>query len=252
MKPDNSTDEYDYYCTACRGIISPKDRICPHCGADTSEFIEEKEEITKDIWQQKSDEELITVSEHLSEYTEEAEEIIRAELQRRRMPEPEPTVRTFGVEQSEQPTNSKITIGIIILIIGIALIIISPSLLFVEAGRPSQFDPWGWGNQRITDLRNVARFFGAALLIVGGIISAVGFSQFMSTQPTPPPAPTTQPVVTQSASPKSVEIGNTTDEIQSVMGQPDKIINLGARVIHVYKDMKIIYVDGKVSDVQLS
>ena len=38
----------------------------------------------------------------------------------------------------------------------------------------------------------------------------------------------------------------------SVMGQPDKIINLGARVIHVYKDMNITYVDGKVSDVQLS
>lgn len=33
--------------------------------------------------------------------------------------------------------------------------------------------------------------------------------------------------------------------------RPDKIINLGARVIHVYMDMKIIYVDGRVSDVQL-
>jgi hypothetical protein len=93
-------------------------------------------------------------------------------------------------------------------------------------------------------------FFGVALLIVGGIISAVGFSRFITTQPATPPAPTTQPVVTQSASPKSVELGNTSDEVQSVMGQPDKILNLGVRIIHVYKDMKIIYVDGKVADVQ--
>jgi hypothetical protein len=106
------------------------------------------------------------------------------------------------------------------------------------------------GSEQITDLRDAAKFCGVALLIVGGIISAIGFSQFKSTQPTMPPAPATQPVVTQSISPKSIELGNTPDEVQSVMGQPDKIINLGARVIHVYEDMKIIYVEGKVSDVQ--
>ena len=58
--------------------------------------------MTRDIWQQKSDEELITASEHLSEYTKEAEDMIRAELQRRRMYEPEPTVRTLGVEANTQ------------------------------------------------------------------------------------------------------------------------------------------------------
>jgi hypothetical protein len=163
------------------------------------------------------------------------------------------TALPSGVNRGN-PMNRRtvISIGIVIAVIGVALIIISPSLLFVEPGPPSRFDPWGLGNQKITDLRNVAMFFGVALLIVGGIISAVGFNQFTSIQPTTPPAPTAQPVVTQSVSPKSVELGNTPDEVQSVMGQPDKIINLGARVIHVYKDMKIIYVDGKVSDVQLS
>jgi hypothetical protein len=81
---------------------------------------------------------------------------------------------------------------------------------------------------------------------------SVGFSQFNSTRMTVSPGLITQPVVPRSASPKSIELGNTPDEVQLVMGQADKIINLGARVIHVYKDMKIIYVDGKVSDVQLS
>jgi hypothetical protein len=146
------------------------------------------------------------------------------------------------------------TIGPIILIIGVALIILSPNLLFHE------FSGGGGGimsenflpTVRITDLRNVASFFGVALLMVGGIVSAVGFSQFNSTRMTVSPGLITQPVVPRSASPKSIELGNTPDEVQLVMGQADKIINLGARVIHVYKDMKIIYVDGKVSDVQLS
>lgn len=148
--------------------------------------------------------------------------------------------------------NNRITIGIIILIIGVALIIISPSLRFEETVGHYGEGFMRFPIKRITDLRDAAQFCGVALLIVGGIISAVGFSQFVRTQPATPPAPTTQRVATQSVSPKSVELGNTPDEVQSVMGQPDKIINLGARVIHVYKDMKIIYVDRKVSDVQLS
>jgi hypothetical protein len=211
-------------------------------------------QITQDVWKQKSDEELLAASEDFSVYTEEAEEIIRAEMRRRRdMPEPAPIVRTVGDEQSGQPisssTNNRIVmaIGMVSVVIGVALIIISPKLLFVE------HVPGGFlnlGMERITDLRSVSLFFGVAALIVGGIISAVGFVQFSSTQPTTPPAPTSQPVVSQSASPKSIELGNTPDEVQSVMGQPDKIINLGARVIHVYEDMKIIYVEGKVADVQ--
>ena len=35
--------DYEYYCTDCRGIVSPKDKVCPHCGADTSVFIEEED-----------------------------------------------------------------------------------------------------------------------------------------------------------------------------------------------------------------
>ena len=145
-----------------------------------------------------------------------------------------------------------IAVGIVIAIIGVGVIIISPNLLFVEHSSSGPNDIFGMGIERTTDLRSVALFLGVALLIVGGIVSAVGFSQFKSTQLATPPAPIIQHTVTQSLSPKSVELGNTPDEVQSVMGQPDKIIDLGPRVIHVYKDMKIIYVDGKVSDVQLS
>jgi hypothetical protein len=33
-------------------------------------------------------------------------------------------------------------------------------------------------------------------------------------------------------------------------GKPDKVIDLGAKKIYVYKDLKITFMDGKVSDVQ--
>ena len=34
------------------------------------------------------------------------------------------------------------------------------------------------------------------------------------------------------------------------MGTPTRIVNLGPKKIYVYKDMKITFKDGKVSDVQ--
>jgi hypothetical protein len=34
------------------------------------------------------------------------------------------------------------------------------------------------------------------------------------------------------------------------MGKPDKIVNLGVKQIYVYKDLKVTFINGKVSDVQ--
>lgn len=73
----------------------------------------------KDVWQQKSDEEVITASEHLSQYTKETEEIIRTELRRRRMPEPEPTARTVGDEQSKQPRSFGLILIVVLMAVGI-------------------------------------------------------------------------------------------------------------------------------------
>jgi hypothetical protein len=44
MKETDSSDLYQYYCTECRGFIVHEDKICPHCGADTSQFIDEEED----------------------------------------------------------------------------------------------------------------------------------------------------------------------------------------------------------------
>jgi hypothetical protein len=38
-----SSDEYEYHCTDCRGTLAHEMRICPHCGADTTQFIKEVE-----------------------------------------------------------------------------------------------------------------------------------------------------------------------------------------------------------------
>ena len=54
----------------------------------------------------------------------------------------------------------------------------------------------------------------------------------------------------QAASTKTVELGQTPDQVKSAVGAPDKIIKLGAKEVYVYKDMKVVFVDGKVSDVQ--
>ena len=49
---------------------------------------------------------------------------------------------------------------------------------------------------------------------------------------------------------KSVELGQTPEQVQAILGRPDKIVNLGAKKIYVYKDIKVVFVDDKVADVQ--
>lgn len=52
------------------------------------------------------------------------------------------------------------------------------------------------------------------------------------------------------ADPQTIEKGQTTDQVQGSLGKPDKIVNLGAKQIWVYKDLKVTFLNGKVSDVQ--
>ncbi len=61
-------------------------------------------------------------------------------------------------------------------------------------------------------------------------------------QPAAAPAAPAQPV--------SIQIGQTIDQVVAALGQPDKTVNLGAKQIYVYKDLKVTFVNGKVSDVQ--
>jgi hypothetical protein len=47
-----------------------------------------------------------------------------------------------------------------------------------------------------------------------------------------------------------IALGQTIDQVTSSMGQPIAIVNLGTKKIYKYKDMKITFKDGKVSDVE--
>jgi hypothetical protein len=55
---------------------------------------------------------------------------------------------------------------------------------------------------------------------------------------------------TPAAEPVSIEIGQTIDQVTAALGNPQKTVNLGAKKIYVYKDMKITFKDGKVADIQ--
>jgi hypothetical protein len=94
--------------------------------------------------------------------------------------------------------------------------------------------------------------------IVGTIGQALAFDQLPG--PTDAPAPlneaipqTTQPPPppdVESAAPVRIELGQTIDQVTAVLGQPAKMVDVGSKKIFVYKDLKITFLDGKVSDVQ--
>lgn len=50
--------------------------------------------------------------------------------------------------------------------------------------------------------------------------------------------------------PKTVELGQTVDQVEAVLGKPETIINLGTKVTFVYKNLKVVFVDGRVVHVQ--
>ena len=59
-----------------------------------------------------------------------------------------------------------------------------------------------------------------------------------------------QPAEQPAAEPASIEKGMTPDQVEAAMGKPEKKVTLGAKQIYYYKDMKVIFMSGKVSDVQ--
>ncbi len=63
--------------------------------------------------------------------------------------------------------------------------------------------------------------------------------------PVPPPAP-----APPAAAPATITIGESSTEVLQAMGMPLQMIDLGKKKTFVYKTMKIIFMNDKVSDVQ--
>lgn len=73
--------------------------------------------------------------------------------------------------------------------------------------------------------------------------------------PSAPPAPAPMQAIAPpppppDAPPPSIELGQTKDQVTTGFGQPLRIANLGAKTIFYYKDMKVTFTNGKVSNVE--
>ncbi len=56
----------------------------------------------------------------------------------------------------------------------------------------------------------------------------------------------------EASAPKSIELGQTAEQVEAILGKPDTIVRLGPKTVYQYqiKNMKIIFIGGKVADVQ--
>jgi len=54
----------------------------------------------------------------------------------------------------------------------------------------------------------------------------------------------------QETAPATVSFGMTPAQVESALGKPSKVIELGSKKIFVYSDIKVTFMDGKVTDVQ--
>ena len=74
--------------------------------------------------------------------------------------------------------------------------------------------------------------------------------QEVLTQAAPDGGGAPPPIAPPQAPPISISLGQSIEEVTGAMGQPKNIVDLGAKKIYVYKDMKITFNGGKVTDVQ--
>jgi hypothetical protein len=72
--------------------------------------------------------------------------------------------------------------------------------------------------------------------------------------PTPAPmtaiAPPPPPADAPPAAPKTISIGQSRDMVIAILGQPQKVVKLNTKEIDIYPDLKVTFINNKVSDVQ--
>jgi hypothetical protein len=72
-------------------------------------------------------------------------------------------------------------------------------------------------------------------------VQAAAPAPMQAIAPPPPPA---------DAAPPTIAIGQTKDQVVAAFGQPTRKAALGAKEIYIYKDMKVTFTSGKVSNVE--
>lgn len=60
----------------------------------------------------------------------------------------------------------------------------------------------------------------------------------------------TDPATASAVETKTIKLGMSPDQVKKSLGNPDKIVDLGAKQVYIYKDMKVVFLNSQVSDVQ--
>jgi hypothetical protein len=106
-----------------------------------------------------------------------------------------------------------------------------------------------YGQLKFPFTKNVAPPADEVMKTIEEVITAEADAQ--EAAPADNPAPAGQQAAAQPAAPpKTIALGQTTDQVLEILGQPQKIVNLGAKQMYFYPDMKVIFTNGKVTDVQ--
>lgn len=49
---------------------------------------------------------------------------------------------------------------------------------------------------------------------------------------------------------KTVTLGQTREQVEAAMGKPETVLELGAKTVYVYPKLRLVFIDGKVADVE--
>lgn len=126
-----------------------------------------------------------------------------------------------------------------------------------------------WADLKLPLEKGAVPTLDQAKAMIAQVIAVDTGSATQASAPAPTPAPAAASVATpvsqqQAAAsepppsvvkpppppPKGIAKGDTKDQVEASFGQPQKTVTLGAKEIYYYPDMKVIFLNGKVSDVQ--
>ncbi len=86
--------------------------------------------------------------------------------------------------------------------------------------------------------------------VISQVLAPETASQDQQAQQQAPSAAAQQAPAAAAPATQTIQTGQTPEEVEAILGAPEKKVNLGNKQIYVYKDLKITFVNGKVADVQ--
>ncbi|AEU34584.1 hypothetical protein [Granulicella mallensis] len=86
--------------------------------------------------------------------------------------------------------------------------------------------------------------------VVGQAIVPQDGSESQASAPPAPLAPPPPPADAPAGPPPTISLGQTRAQVQASFGTPTRVVKLGTKEIEFFKDMKVTFVNDKVTDVQ--